>query len=71
MADEIATASARPDQDAASPEFRRQLADRIGAGGDPRAERYWQLLATINGWPPIPTAQPAVKFMLSALRGES
>ncbi len=71
LADEIATASARPDQDAASPEFRRQLADRIGAGGDPRAERYWQLLATINGWPPIPTAQPAVKFMLSALRGES
>nr|BFE47385.1 MerR family transcriptional regulator [Saccharothrix mutabilis subsp. capreolus] len=27
--------------------------------GDPRAERYWALLARINGWPPVPdtTAQ--------------
>jgi DNA-binding transcriptional MerR regulator len=68
LADDIAAASARPDQDAASPEFRRELADRFAAGGDPRAERYWQLLATINGWPPIPTAQPQVKFMIAALR---
>ncbi|MEJ2853525.1 MULTISPECIES: helix-turn-helix domain-containing protein [unclassified Saccharothrix] len=22
--------------------------------GDPRAERYWSLLAKINGWPPVP-----------------
>ncbi|MFJ7211717.1 MerR family transcriptional regulator [Amycolatopsis sp. NPDC098790] len=69
LAAEIAAATARPDQNAASPEFRREMADRFEVSGDPRAERYWQLLATINGWPPVPTAQPAVRFMIDALRG--
>ncbi|WP_103351059.1 MerR family transcriptional regulator [Amycolatopsis sp. CA-128772] len=69
LAAEIATASARPDQDAAAAEFRRELADRFAASGDARAERYWQLLATINDWPPVPTTQPAVGFMIAALRG--
>ena len=26
---------------------------------DRRAERYWQLLGIINGWPPIPSVVPA------------
>ncbi|WP_370969212.1 MerR family transcriptional regulator [Amycolatopsis sp. cg9] len=69
LAAEIAAATARPDQDPASPEFRAKMADRFETSGDPRAERYWQLLATINGWPPVPTAQPAVRFMVAALRG--
>jgi DNA-binding transcriptional MerR regulator len=69
LAAEIAAATARPDQDPASPEFRTEMADRFAMSGDPRAERYWQLLATINGWPPVPTAQPAVQFMIAALRG--
>ncbi|MEU4517911.1 MerR family transcriptional regulator [Amycolatopsis sp. NPDC024027] len=69
LAADLAAASARPDQDAAAPEFRAELADRFATSGDPRAERYWQLLATINGWPPVPTAQPAVRFMIDALRG--
>ncbi|QRP50514.1 MerR family transcriptional regulator [Amycolatopsis sp. FDAARGOS 1241] len=68
LADAIATASAAPGDDPADPAFRRALADKFAQGGDPRAERYWQLLATINGWPPIPTAQPEVAFMLAALR---
>jgi DNA-binding transcriptional MerR regulator len=69
LAAEIAAATARPDQDPASAEFRTEMADRFATSGDPRAERYWQLLATINGWPPVPTAQPAVRFMIAALRG--
>jgi DNA-binding transcriptional MerR regulator len=69
LAAEIAAATARPDQDPAAPEFRSEMADRFATSGDPRAERYWQLLATINGWPPVPTAQPAVQFMITALRG--
>ncbi|SEF29326.1 DNA-binding transcriptional regulator, MerR family [Amycolatopsis pretoriensis] len=69
LAAEIAAATARPDQDPASPVFRREMADRFETSGDPRAERYWQLLATINGWPPVPTAQPAVRYMIEALRG--
>ncbi|MGM1065067.1 MerR family transcriptional regulator, partial [Saccharothrix sp. Mg75] len=32
------------------PELARQLEEF----GDPRAERYWALIATINGWPPVP-----------------
>ena len=35
----------------------------------PRAERYWQLLAIINGWPPIPTTVPAWEWFIAALRG--
>lgn len=69
LAAEIAAATARPDQDPSSPEFRAEMADRFATSGDPRAERYWQLLATINGWPPVPTVQPAVQFMIAALRG--
>ncbi|RSD19545.1 helix-turn-helix domain-containing protein [Amycolatopsis eburnea] len=69
LAADIAAATARPDQDPESPEFRAEMADRFETSGDPRAERYWQLLATINGWPPVQTAQPAVRFMVAALRG--
>ena len=40
-----------------------------GAGSaDPRAERYWQLLAVINGWPPVPTTMPAWRWTIDALR---
>ena len=35
--------------------YRRELLDSIRLGSDPRAERYWQLIAIINGWPPIPS----------------
>ncbi|WP_033293050.1 MerR family transcriptional regulator [Amycolatopsis jejuensis] len=68
IADEIATASARPDQDPADPAVRYAMADGIAGGADPRAERYWQLLATINGWPAIPSRQAEVQFLLAALR---
>ncbi|MFI5527737.1 MerR family transcriptional regulator [Kitasatospora sp. NPDC051853] len=32
-------------------ELRRWLLHRLEVAGDPRAERYWHLLATVNGWP--------------------
>jgi hypothetical protein len=32
------------------------------------AERYWQLLAVINGWPPVPTAMPAWRWTIDSLR---
>jgi DNA-binding transcriptional MerR regulator len=47
---------------------RAELADRFEQGADPRAERYWQLLAVINGWPPVPTAMPAWRWTIEALR---
>lgn len=46
------------------------LADRIATGTDPKAERYWQLLAIINGWPPVPTTVPAWEWFIAALRAQ-
>ena len=34
--------------------YRAELADATRRGYEPRAERYWQLMAVINGWPPVP-----------------
>jgi DNA-binding transcriptional MerR regulator len=45
-----------------------ELADRFEQGADPRAERYWQLLAVINGWPPVPATMPAWHWTIAALR---
>jgi DNA-binding transcriptional MerR regulator len=47
---------------------RAELADRLALGTDARAERYWQLLAIINGWPPVPTVVPAWEWFIAALR---
>ena len=68
VVDEIAPAFAGPGDDAADAAWRARLADRLAAGTDRRAERYWQLLAIINGWPPVPTAVPAWEWLIEALR---
>ncbi|NUT91122.1 MAG: MerR family transcriptional regulator, partial [Saccharothrix sp.] len=36
--------------------------------GDPRAERYWALLAKINGWPPVPDTTAERKWLADAGR---
>ncbi|MBB5954431.1 DNA-binding transcriptional MerR regulator [Saccharothrix tamanrassetensis] len=46
------------------PELTRQLEQF----GDPRAERYWMLLATINGWPPVPDTSAERKWLAEAGR---
>ena len=40
---------------------RPQLREHLEAGTDARAERYWQLLGIINGWPPFQTHVPAFR----------
>jgi hypothetical protein len=50
------------------PELRRWLVEMIDTFADARAERYWQLLATINGWPPVPSSVPAWGWFLAGLR---
>ena len=35
---------------------------------DARVERYWQLLAVLNGQPPFPPAVPAYQWLIAALR---
>ena len=38
---------------------------------DPRAQRCWQLLATINGWPPVPGTAHLWSWFSSALRAHA
>ena len=37
------------------PVDRAELIAGLEVVTDPRIERYWQLTATINGWPPFPS----------------
>lgn len=66
--DAIAPAFAGSRDDPRDPAWRHKLAARLEVGIDPRAERYWQLLATVNGWPPVPTTTPAWEWLVTALR---
>jgi DNA-binding transcriptional MerR regulator len=47
--------------------FRRSFLDRSAAFSDRRAERQWELLGIINGWPPFPRQVPAWDWFLAAL----
>jgi DNA-binding transcriptional MerR regulator len=47
---------------------RGELAERLDTFTDVRAERYWQLLAIVNGWPPVPATVPAWEWFTAALR---
>lgn len=49
-------------------EDRELLIDQLTLAVDPRAERYWQLMAVINGWPPIPATMHRWEWFLTALR---
>ncbi|MGB3443021.1 MAG: MerR family transcriptional regulator [Actinophytocola sp.] len=50
---------------------RAAAAERIELNTDTRAERYWQLMATINGWPQWPAQVPAAEWLAAALRVHS
>jgi hypothetical protein len=63
LAERHAATFARPDD----AEFRRWLLTRLEVSSDPRAERYWQLLGVINGWPPVPTVMPLYNWFAQAL----
>ncbi|MGW1991572.1 MerR family transcriptional regulator [Embleya sp. NPDC001921] len=47
------------------------LVERFEIGGDPRAERYWQLLSVMNGWPSWPSMTPVFAWFLAALRARN
>jgi uncharacterized membrane protein YccC len=51
-----------------TPDYRSQLLIRLQAASDPRVERYWHLLATINGWPTPPTLAPVFEWFIQALQ---
>jgi DNA-binding transcriptional MerR regulator len=59
LAQEVAAAFGKPPAETAA---------EIATGTDARAERYWQLMATINGWPQWPAQVPAAEWIAAALR---
>ncbi len=50
------------------PAERARLAATLETFTDARVERYWQLLAIVNGWQPSPPAVPAFEWLIAALR---
>jgi DNA-binding transcriptional MerR regulator len=60
----MAAASGRTDL----PGYQREVLAALESGTDPRPERYWQLMAIINGWPPIPSQTPLYVWLRDALR---
>jgi hypothetical protein len=46
----------------------REVLRHLEAFTDARAERYWQLVGVINGWPPFPSRVPAFEWLIAALR---
>ena len=68
IVDELASSYARFRGESDGPELRRWLVDMVATFTDLRAERYWQLLATINGWSPIPSSVPAWEWFRAALQ---
>jgi hypothetical protein len=51
-----------------SAEYRRKLLTRLEIANDPRTERYFALLSTINGWPAPPSLAPTFDWFAQALR---
>ncbi|KPC64702.1 MerR family transcriptional regulator [Streptomyces chattanoogensis] len=49
-------------------ELRRRLATRLESVNDPCRERYFQLLAVINGWPAPESLAPVLDWSVRALR---
>jgi hypothetical protein len=52
-------------------QHRPDLLAQLETGTDVRAERYWQLVGIINGWPPFPAHVPAFEWTITALRAHS
>ncbi|MGE7434123.1 MULTISPECIES: helix-turn-helix domain-containing protein [Kitasatospora] len=69
--DELAAAFAEVFGRSDGAEFRGWLLERFETGNDPRMERYWQLIALINGWPSVPTFGPVFEWLIGALRSNS
>ncbi|WP_435191131.1 MerR family transcriptional regulator [Streptomyces sp. bgisy126] len=49
-------------------DLRRWLLARLQTPTDPYTERYWRLVATVNGWPASPTLAPVHTWFATAFR---
>ncbi len=52
-------------------DLRRWLLTRLEIAGDPRTERYWHLLAVVNGWPVPPSLAPVFSWLTAALHART
>ena len=68
IVDELVAAYAQAYGTTDDAEFRCELRRRTEIGTDRRAERYWQLIAIINGWPVWPAMTPSFEWFIEALR---
>ena len=67
VAEQAGAALAAGVDPASDPGFRAALAERLASGTDRMEERYWQLLAIVNGWLSVPTVTPAWRWLTDAL----
>ncbi|MDR6318560.1 MerR family transcriptional regulator [Actinoplanes couchii] len=51
-----------------SSEYRAKIGIRLSIANDPRVERYWHLIATINGSPTMTTLAPVFTWFTTALQ---
>jgi DNA-binding transcriptional MerR regulator len=51
-----------------TPQYRRELLPALELSYEPKAERYWQLMALINGWPSFPPQMHLWGWFVNALR---
>ena len=49
---------------------RARLLEQLETFTDARVERYWQLLAIINGQPVPPSVVPGFEWLIAALRAD-
>ncbi|GAA0690425.1 MerR family transcriptional regulator [Kitasatospora atroaurantiaca] len=64
VAAQYAHALGRPDD----VDLRHRMLTRLESANDPRRERYFQLLAVINGWPAPERLEPVLDWFIRALR---
>lgn len=50
------------------PAYRAELLSQLETFSDARVERYWHLIALINGWPEQDSMMPAYEWLIAALR---
>lgn len=69
--DDLMRALAESSGRADDPGYRREVLATLDATVDPRPERYWQLMAVINGWPAMPAQTPNYAWLRDALRARA
>ncbi|WP_433218314.1 MerR family transcriptional regulator [Dactylosporangium sp. CS-047395] len=68
IVDELVAHYARTFDTTDGPEYREKLLTRLEVANDPRVERYWALISTINGWATAPSLAPVFDWFTRALQ---